>query len=160
MSEERKQVLEMLAEGKISADEAERLLSKMEILFGGANARGFEKPDSGTRAGQSEPTAAKIVKTIDLGDGGGKRKALKYLRVLVDSSDGDVVNVRVPLALVRTGIKLSAVLPSEANERLSKKGVDLSQLNDLTGDDLIEALRELNIDVDSANGDKVRIFCE
>jgi hypothetical protein len=30
----------------------------------------------------------------------------------------------------------------------------------LRGDELIEALRDLNVDVDSAGGDTVRVFCE
>ena len=149
MSDERKQVLDMLAAGKIGVEDAERLLAKLEKL---------NEPEETIEETEAEPAVRRIVKTFEIG--GAKPKALKYLRVLVDSSDGDVVNIRVPLALVRTGIKLSAMLPSDATEKLNRKGVDLSQLNGLAGDDLIEALRELNIDVDSSDGDKVRVFCE
>jgi SHOCT-like domain len=155
MSDERKQVLDMLAEGKISVDDAERLLAKLEKQH---DPEETIEPAPSAEETEAEPTVRRIVKTFEIG--GGKPKALKYLRVLVDSSDGDVVNIRVPLALVRTGIKLSAMLPSDATEKLNKKGVDLSQLNGLAGEELIEALRELNIDVDSSDGDKVRIFCE
>jgi hypothetical protein len=85
---------------------------------------------------------------------------LKYLRVVVDSSDGDKVNIRVPLALVKTGIKLSTMMPAEANEKLAEQGIDLSHLSGLKGEELIEALRDLKVDVDSNDGDTVRIFCE
>jgi len=84
----------------------------------------------------------------------------KYLRVLVNSKDGDEVNIRVPLKLIRTGIKLSTMLPSETNAKLADKGIDLSELGKLEGEDLVQALRELTVNVDSADGDTVRIFCE
>jgi len=136
MTTERRQVLDMLAGGKISAEEAERLLEKLGDPSGG------DRTDPVERAGETA----------------GARP--KFLRVLVTSTQGDEVNIRVPLALVRTGIKLSTMLPSHANERLAEKGIDLSQLSGLEGDELVDALRELTVDVDSAEGDKVRIFCE
>jgi hypothetical protein len=138
MSAERKQVLDMLAEGKITAEDADRLLDKL------ASAEG----KSGSEVG---------------GDHGGPHARTgepRYLRVLVDSSEGDHVNVRVPLALVRTGIKLSTMLPSHANKQLEDHGIDLSRISGLEGNELIEALKELTVDVDSSEGDKVRVFCE
>lgn len=129
MTTERRQVLDMLAQGKISAEEADRLLDKL----------GAAKPAEGPAAGGAAP---------------------KFLRVTVDSHDGDKVNVRVPLALVRTGIKLSAMMPKEAGEKLQASGVDLSHLSGLKGDELVEALRELQVDVDSKEGDRVKVFCE
>lgn len=135
MKEERRQILEMLAEGKITAEDAERLLDKL-----GAG----EKKDPPAPGGRANNTSSR----------------LKYLRVLVDSTDGDKVNIRVPLALIRTGIKLAAVLPDEVNEKLGKKGVDLTKLSELEGDELYESLRELQVDVDSEDGETVRIFCE
>mgnify|MGYP001829237883 CR=1 FL=1 len=134
MSNDRKKILEMLAEGKITADDAERLLAKIE-----------SEP-----AGEPEGAAG--------ADSG--RRPLKYLRVLVDSDDGDKVNVRVPIALIRTGLMLGTMIPAAASEELERNGVDLSGLSALDGDELTEALRELNIDVDSADGDTVRVFCE
>ncbi len=136
MSIERKQILDMLGEGKITAEEAERLLEKLQV-------------------GDAEP-----VSTPTAGRDAVRRGEPKFLRVVVDSHNGDEVNIRVPLALVRTGIKLSTMLPSHANEQLTEKGIDLSQLGGLEGQELVDALRDLTVDVDSADGDKVRIFCE
>ena len=93
-------------------------------------------------------------------DSSDPKRPLKYLRVLVDSNDGDKVNIRVPIALVKTGLMLSTVIPVAASDELKKQGVDLSGLNGLGGDELMEALRDLNIDVDSSDGDTVRVFCE
>ncbi len=134
MSNDRRKILDMLAEGKISADDADRLLSKIGT---GPTADAPEEapPDTG-------------------------RRPLKYLRVLVDSENGDKVNIRVPIALVRTGLMLTAMIPAAASDELEKRGVDLSGLSALNGEELIEALRDLNVDVDSKDGDTVRVFCE
>ncbi len=51
-------------------------------------------------------------------------------------------------------------MPLSASEHLSEHGIDLSQFNNLDGDELMEAFRELKVDVDSENGDIIRIFCE
>jgi hypothetical protein len=126
----------MLAEGKISAADAERLLSK---LAGSAQDVTTETPADETS------TSA---------------KPLKYLRVVVDSKDGDKVNVRVPMDLLRTGIKLSTMIPILAGDKLKESGIDLSHLSNLSGDELIDELRDLKVDVDSTNGDTVRVFCE
>jgi len=135
MNEERKQILDMLAQGKISAEDAERLMDKL----GTSHAA-----DIPTSTATQPKQAAK----------------LRYLRVVVDTSDGDKVNIRVPLALIRTGIKLTALLPNNVNEELDKKGVDLSMLSQLDNVELYETLQELQVDVDTGDGDVVRVFCE
>jgi hypothetical protein len=136
MSEERRQILEMLAEGKITGEEAERLLDKLDHQ---REQYGGEAPGEGGPSRMGKP---------------------KYLRVMVNSTNGDKVNVRVPMALIRTGLKLTTMLPPEASEKIKEHGIDLSQLSELQGDELIEALRELTVDVDSADGDTVRVYCE
>lgn len=133
MSEERRQVLELLASGTITAEQAERLLDKL------ASAQTKE-------ASASKPGEAKARP--------------RFLCVVVDGVGGDKVNVRVPLALVRTGIKLAAVLPEGAQARLSEAGLDLGKLSELDADQLVEALRDLQVDVDSETGDTVRVCCE
>ncbi len=147
MSQERKQVLDMLAQGKITAEDAERLLDKLASL--GSTSEGAADADTAARSRDTGTAPSPAPK--------GKPK---YLRVVVDSSDGDKVNIRVPLGLVRAGMKLRAVMPEHARERLEQKGLDLNHLSELDGEELVDALRELSVDVDSDNGDKVRIFCE
>ena len=134
MSQETKKVLEMLASGQITASDAEKLLEKL---------------------GTSGPAAAAASE----GNATPAQK-LRFLRVVVDSPDRDQVNVRVPLAILRTGIKLLAVLPPKVSERLADQGIDLSALRDLPREELVEHLKDLHIDVDSKNGEKVRVFCE
>src|SRR5579864_550128 len=76
MNERRKEVLEMLAAGKITADEAERLISALE-------------------KGSSNPQTAET-------SGAPLKATPRYLRVLVDAGPGaggktPKVNVRVPM---------------------------------------------------------------
>ncbi len=137
MSEETRRVLDMLAAGQITAADAEKLLEKL-----GSGGRGSVPREPG-----NEPVSS-------------PGRKLRFLRVLVDSPDRDRVNIRVPLAFVRTGIRFLAVIPPRVNERLTEKGIDLSALRDLQGPEMEEALQQLNVDIDAEDGKKVRIFCE
>ncbi len=137
MSEERRQILKMVAEGKISPAEAEQLLD--------AVAR------TGPEADATQPADVKAKP--------------KFLRILVEESDGDRVNIRVPLSLLRAGVKFGSLLPDQAREKVSgaleAKGIHLDMANAADAvEDLIQQLGELSIDVDEGDGDKVRIFCQ
>jgi D-serine deaminase-like pyridoxal phosphate-dependent protein len=136
MTDKRRQILDMLASGKLTAAEAERLIAALE---------------RGTAV--AAPASDK----------------LKYLRVLVDAvdeHDGPTkVNVRVPMQLLRAGVRLTGVIPTKArdqvNEALRKEGISFD-INKLTPDNLeemVEQLRELSVDVDNGRA-KVRVFCE
>jgi len=138
MSEERKKVLEMLAAGKITADEAEKLLDK---LAGNSSnpLPSAEKPAVSAAQGTANP---------------------KYLRIVVDQPGRDQVNVRLPLSLVRSGKGLFAILPKHVNERLADYGIHAGSFTSMDINDLGQAMRELHIDVDKGDGKKVKIFCE
>ena len=158
MSRERRQVLDMLAEGKISADEAERLLERLAgSHHGESEAAGASQWTGDSQGGRAQGSAATGPASAGVP---GRAAKPKYLRVVVDSADGDKVNVRVPLSLVRTGIALKTMLPQHAHEKLHERGIDLTQLSGLKDDELLDALRELEVDVDTTKGDTVRIFCE
>ena len=167
MSHERKQVLELLAAGKITAQEAERLLEKLDqsaapttedASAGEAGAGSAVGGSAGGSAGSSAGRSAEEDPLPPIPPE--PPRAPKFLRIVVDSTDGDKVNIRVPTSLIRTGIKLSTMLPENANDRLQEKGIDLSQLNGKEGEELLEALRELTVDVNSKDGERVRIYCE
>jgi hypothetical protein len=134
MPHERKQVLDLLAQGKITPEEAERLLDKLEAA----------------------PTAEKSARS----EATPSSNKPKFICIHVDGNKGDKVDLRFPLALVRTGIKLSALVPKEAADAMAKNGVDLSQLSKLSEDELTDALRTMAVDVASHKGDQVKIYCE
>jgi polyhydroxyalkanoate synthesis regulator phasin len=142
MSETRRQVLEMLAAGKVTAEEADRLIAA------------FERDAS--PAAETRPA-----------------KKAKYLRVMVDSDEpgqGPVrVNTRVPMQLLRAGVKLANLIPPQARAQVDKalheQGIpfDMSGINANNLEEIVNHLEELTVDVDVDERDqkvKVRVFCE
>ncbi len=153
MNENRRQILGMLAAGKITADEADRLLAALE-------------PEPTTTAGEF---TGKIAGSAGWSDSTVKTQA-KYLRVLVESNEHGgpkTVNVRVPMQLLRAGVRLASLIPQQAHdqldETLSRHGVPLtlSQIKPENLEELIDHLEDLTVDVDARNEKaKVRVFCE
>lgn len=137
MTDERTRILEMLAQGKITAEEAGKLLDAIG----------------------SAPKEAPIAEIPS------KNGKPKYLRVAV-SGGKDNVNIRVPLQILRAGVKLASLIPNEARGKvdsaLGEKGIDikLADLDPKTLEELIEAMGELTVEVESGDGENVRIFCE
>lgn len=144
MNEDRSRILTMLAEGKITAEEAESLLDAL---------------DSRGQAGATGPAIK--------GDSGPLIAALpKYLYVKVDSVDGDNVDVKVPLALVRSGLKLTSLIPPQAMDEINRNmeehgmSIDFNNLKPEDIDELIAALREMEVKVNSRNGDAIHVYCQ
>jgi hypothetical protein len=144
MSEERKKILKMLAEGKITAEEADQLLEAL------ASGRAEKQPDPG----QSKE----------------KAKDPKFLRVVVASSKPgkENVNIKIPLEMIRAGVKLGGLLPEKAREKINTKLIELKDrgmnvsVDDLNAESLnavIQALTEMRIEIDEPD-EKVSIFCE
>jgi hypothetical protein len=134
MSDNQKKVLEMLADKKISVDEAYRLLSAL-------------RTEPGVGEGDARPEAP-------------ARPKGKYLHVTVapgphhmHDEDAEVVNVRLPLSLIRSGMKLGSLLPGEAGEKvteaLGEKGINLDMRNMKPEDvdELVTALSDLEVNV-------------
>ena len=59
---------------------------------------------------------------------------------------------------------IAGVLPQSLQQRLADKGIDIGLIAGIRdpqkGQAISEALQELDINVDEADGKKVRIFCE
>lgn len=86
-----------------------------------------------------------------------QRKDIKdmMLRIVVDSSDGDKVRVNLPMALVQLAMEMGMEMPQiSGNDAL--KGIDWAQVMDLVRHGAMGNL----IEVESADGDIVRIFVE
>jgi hypothetical protein len=142
MSEDRRSILDMLAKGQITADEAERLLAALDRT----------PPPMSVEPGYPS-----------------NRAQAKYLRVCVDTDEDEggptKVNIRVPMQLLRAGVRLSSLIPpkarDEVNAAMAKEGIpfDINQLKPENLEDLVDQLGELTVDVDQEKT-KVRIFCE
>lgn len=140
MGEEKRKILEMLSSGKITVEEAEKLLSVVS--------------DSSPNFEKSEDFAPK--------------NRPKYLRILVEpapeNESGEKVNIRVPVKLLRAGIKLASLIPREAqgkiNSALQEKGItmDLSQITEENLGEIVDGLNDLTVDVEGK--DRIRVFSE
>lgn len=147
MTENQKKILEMLSQNKISTDDAYRLLNLIE-------------PEEGGREGATKAEPESKAKP-------------KYLRVTVlpdpngeHPDNVDRVNVRVPMSLIRAGIKLTSLIPSDAmdkvNDALKDKGIkfDVHSVKSEDIEELVEALGDLEVDVVGSRGEKVKVFVE
>ena len=133
MSEERRKILEMLAEGKINSEEAEKLLDAVGDMSSPAVRDGMPKY---------------LYVRVEPKDG---------------AEDVDQVKVTIPLALVKAGINFASLLPRNARkdveEAMGSKGFDFD-LKNMSGEDvdaLITALQELEVDVETAEN-TVKIY--
>ncbi len=131
--EERERILNMLSENKISVKEAEKLLKAVG-----------DKKES-TKKGTSIKEKKSSVKKLD-----GK------LKIIVESEDGDNVNISVPLKLAGMVGKL---MPGSAKEELENEGIDIGALVNGLGD-AIDDFDEDIVNINSSDGDKVRIYIE
>ena len=142
MSEQRKKILEMLAAGTINADEAERLIAAIK------SNDTEHKTESQTSSNNKKP---------------------KFLHIKVEKEPGsghrhDNVDIKIPIILLKAGMKLSAMMPknskTELNAHLHNKGIhlDLNSLDSKDLDVIMSALYESSVDIDTEK-EKVRIFC-
>ena len=135
MNEERKRILEMVASGKITADEAEKLIGAL---------------------GESQANIAEVI----------VKKNPKFMYVKVNSTDEDNVDVKIPLGLIRAGMRLTSLIPPQAmnhiNDSMGKHGMsfDFANLKQNDIEELIKNLTEMEVNVNSKNGDNVKVYCE
>ena len=140
MSEEGMRILHMLAEGKLTPDDAEKLLQALEV-----------KPRESEVVNQNRTTDVKG----------------KYLFVQVDPKEGkssERVSVKVPLALVKAGLNITKLIPAEAQDKIQSSMHDsgvpfnLGDIDPQNFDEIMEALEQMSIDVDTEES-TVKVFC-
>ena len=153
-SDPRNKVLDMLAEGKITADEAKTLLG----LVGGAAPRERERVGRDRDRGRERRR-------------GGRSRSASYLRVRVDprveaGADplSDRVNIRVPIAFIKAGAVLTSLIPDAAADRVSEalgqRGIDLDFKN-LDADRMEEIQSDGCNEIDITEGHvRIRISLE
>ena len=146
MSEERRRILGMLADGKITADEAEELLDAIE------------NPATMNVESENEKENESFVKKIKP----------KFLRIMVEPKEGksgEKVNIRIPMMLLKAGVKLASVVPGGAKDKINDKmkdqgiNIDLNNLDSKSLDEIVTGLGSMSIDVDDEK-EKVKIFVE
>ena len=100
--------------------------------------------------GKTETTAVRVLPPE-------QRRDIKdmMLRITVDSAQGDKVRVNLPIALVEVAMEIGMEMP-QVNGNEALKGIDLKKVLELVRLGCVGNL----VEVDSAEGDKVRIFVE
>ena len=86
-----------------------------------------------------------------------ERKDIKdmLLRITVDSAEGDKVRVNLPMALMEIAMEIGMEMPQiNGNEAL--KGIDMKKVLEMVRLGFVGNL----VEVDSADGDRIRIFVE
>lgn len=131
--EEQLRILKMLEEGKITAEQASELLAALAPL------KEAEVPSY--EVTNSEPVNMDYDK--------------RMVRIIVDSSEGDKVNVQLPVTAIRQILKVTGKLPIVSE---NMQGVDLTEILDTVIDCLdAEAMGDI-VNVESKNGDIVKIY--
>jgi len=141
MSDETKRVLEMVAAGKITVEQGEQLLGALG-------------------AGQSAPPPSLAE---------AESSAPRFLKMEASSTGKDGKDegfrIRVPLALLRAGIKMRALIPenkrAKISEKLREKGIegDIFEMPDDQIDTLIRNFTELEMEASDGEG-SFRVFLE
>lgn len=146
MNEEVRSILDLLAQGKITVDEAHQLIEAVNRL-------GAQPP---------HPRPAPETPIASSPDGG-----VQFLRVKVNKAANSFrpekeVNIRVPVSLMSTGMKLGSIIQGfggeQVKEKMRERGIDLSKLDEAK---LREVLKkgELLLDVEDGKS-HVQVTCE
>ncbi|HEY8395471.1 MAG TPA: hypothetical protein VIK96_01700 [Bacilli bacterium] len=139
--EERMKILEMLSEGTISVEEAKELLDALD----------YQKVIMESKEGTKEVAMGDVVRS----------QVGKVLHIKVDSSEGDKVEINLPLAFLKAAIKSGT-----AQDLLQKsiKTGNSELLNGIDPDIIISSIEHgvsgKIVDVNSADGDKIEIFID
>ena len=150
-TDDTRRVLDLLSQGKITVDEADRLL----------------KAVGGDRPAEAAAGAAPA-------DG----KRLRWFRINIHKPAKELghkakdVNIRVPIAVVKGGMRLGAIIATFAGEkaahRMKARGVDLdlptvmgdlSRMNGAEFDAFMSSLDDMNIEIEDGKS-VVRITAE
>jgi hypothetical protein len=140
MSDDTRRVLDLLAQGKITVDQAADLLRAL-------GERGTTAPPPRTKDERPRYVRIAIAKAAN-----GWRPEKQ-------------INIRVPIALVQSGIRLGAVFPGLASEeilrRLRERGIDidLTKLDQVRIEDILANVGEVDLDIDAGKA-KIHITSE
>ena len=124
--DERLRILKMVEDGTITAEQAAELMKAMGVE-------------------EESQVPAKSKAGYDK----------KMFRIIVDSVDGDKVNVQFPVGAIKKILKVTGKLPI-ADKDL--QGVDLEQMMDAISECLDEEIEGDFVSVDAADGTTVRVY--
>lgn len=78
-----------------------------------------------------------------------------FFRIIVDSAEGDRIRVNLPMAFLKAAIEMGVEMPQVSGNK-ALQNIDFAQLLSMVQQGAVGNL----VEVDSADGDKIRIFVE
>lgn len=124
--DEKLRILKMVEEGTINAQQAAELMKAMGV----------------------EESTGEVAVVKD-----GYEK--KMFRIIVDSVQGDKVNVQFPVGVIKKILKVTGKLPIPESEL---QGVDLEELMEAVSECLDGGIEGDFVNVDAKDGTKVRVY--
>ncbi|MEA5026195.1 MAG: hypothetical protein VB012_00905 [Erysipelotrichaceae bacterium] len=127
------EVLKMVKDGILSVEDAAKLLNAME---------------------HNSPAVTAVSAPVSIPNDYKK----KMLRVFVESADGDVIKVNVPVAIVLAGIDIASKFQDVKmnNHNFDMSQIDFEMIKQCVQSGMVGEI----INVESANGDVIKIFIE
>lgn len=136
--DEKLRILKMVEEGTVTAEQALELMAAL----------GLDEKGAGT--------AERIE--ADREDNGAvavKRYEKKMFRIIVDSVNGDKVNVQFPVGVIKKILKVTGKLPIPDKDM---QNIDMSEMMDAISECLDGEVEGDFVNVDASDGTKVRIY--
>lgn len=140
--EEQIRILKMVEEGKITAEQAAKLLEALGV-------EGNRKPEEDTYEG--------IVASTQVLDISQKDYDKKMFRIQVDSSEGDKVNIQLPVKAIKKLLKVTGKIPMPNDEL---QGIDLEEITSAVIECLDSQVMGDIVNVTASDGTTVRIFID
>lgn len=133
---DQERILNMLAEGKISVEEAETLISALKDA------------DSKT------PPSNSLIKVMNQSE----RSAPFYGKMIVEikSGKGENVKIKLPLKLANLALKM---IPKDKLSELGKEGINLKEIIENLSN-FVDEIDDDILNITSAGGDSVRVYIE
>jgi len=136
LSDERRRILKMVEEGKITADEGANLMEILEESASrdaeppqgsGAGAHGSPDARGGRESGKAGAAGRKAESTgFILGGKGSFGEGSQIVIKTIERATGqETVNIRVPLKLAWM---LGSIVPKTEREKLAARGIDIDSL--------------------------------
>jgi DUF4097 and DUF4098 domain-containing protein YvlB len=150
MDEHKMEILKMVQEGKITAEEGMELLKAIEP-------KGIAVDSDGERVIEFMPEdyerseEAKEEFEAKAGD----KKRPRFLIIQVSEGDKKKVNVKIPLKLARMA---SRFIPKSAQAHMKAEGIELDLKEIIAGIEELGANEDLVNVIDEEKGETVRIF--
>jgi SHOCT-like domain len=134
---DKEKILKMVAEGKISVEEAEKLIRAV-----------------GEKESPNQPTNDSLV--VVKNRTGERKKLSGKVIIEIKSSKGENVKIKLPLKLANLGLNM---IPKDKLHEFSKEGINLKEIIQNISN-FVDDIDDDILNITSAGGDIVRVYIQ